>query len=170
MQTIRPVADGDLDAVFAVIQNAISAMQRDGIEQWDEVYPSRAVIAADIDRRAMYLIEVERAVAGIIVFDERQPKEYGGVSWRHRGRVSTIHRLTVHPAFQRRGIASRLMSFAEAEIASQGYNVVRLDAYEGNPGALALYERLGYRPAGRVRFRKGVFRCFEKRLRDVSPP
>ncbi len=164
MQTIRPATVHDLDAVLDLIQAAISAMRRDGIEQWDEVYPSRTVVAADIDRRAMYLIEVGRSVAGIIVLDDRQADEYVDVPWRYRGRASAIHRLTIHPAFQRRGIASRLVRFAEAEIASQGYDVIRLDAYEGNPGALALYERLGYRPAGRVRLRKGTFRYFEKQI------
>jgi len=45
-----------------------------------------------------------------------------------------------------------------------GYRSLRLDAFAGNLRALRFYERLGYAEAGRVRFRKGDFHCFENAL------
>ena len=45
-----------------------------------------------------------------------------------------------------------------------GYGAIRLDASWANPVALRLYHGLGYRDAGGATFRKGPFRCFEKRL------
>jgi hypothetical protein len=39
---------------------------------------------------------------------------------------------------------------------------IRLDAFTLNPGAIRLYEGRGYRKAGSVRFRKGMFNCYEK--------
>ncbi len=54
------------------------------------------------------------------------------------------------------------MEFAEQTAAIQGYDTIRLDAFQQNSGAIALYERLGYRIAGVVQFRKGSFFCMEK--------
>ena len=42
--------------------------------------------------------------------------------------------------------------------------IIRLDAFGDNPGAIALYRKLGYWEAGMVRFRRGEFLCFEKSL------
>ena len=75
-----------------------------------------------------------------------------------------VHRLMVDPRYQGRGIAGELMRFAEDRAGELGYDAIRLDAFSANPRALWLYQRLGYHDAGCVTFRKGLFRCFEKRL------
>jgi ribosomal protein S18 acetylase RimI-like enzyme len=59
-------------------------------------------------------------------------------------------------------VAKLLMAFAEAQARERGYAVLRLDAFTGNLRAMGLYERLGYRKAGEVIFRKGRFFCYEK--------
>ena len=41
---------------------------------------------------------------------------------------------------------------------------IRLDSFTQNPGALALYEKLGYRRTGIATMRKGLFIGFEKML------
>jgi GNAT superfamily N-acetyltransferase len=81
----------------------------------------------------------------------------------------------VEPRLQGTGIARQLMRFAEAWAREHGYEAVRLDAFAANPRALSLYRGLGYREAGGASFRKGAFRCFEKRLepgtgRPADPP
>jgi ribosomal protein S18 acetylase RimI-like enzyme len=74
----------------------------------------------------------------------------------------------VDPDFQGQGIARRMMRFAEGAARNLGCGVMRLDAFALNPQALRLYRSLEYRDAGEVRFRKGAFRCFEKRLASVT--
>lgn len=56
------------------------------------------------------------------------------------------------------------MEFAEEKAEREGYQAIRLDAFTGNPPALALYDHRGYRKAGTVLFRKGWFFCFEKEI------
>jgi RimJ/RimL family protein N-acetyltransferase len=53
-----------------------------------------------------------------------------------------------------------------------GCGALRLDAFTGNAPSLRLYQTLGYEDVGQVRFRKGLFRCFEKALAHAegSPP
>ncbi|WP_173049782.1 hypothetical protein [Nitrospira sp. KM1] len=49
---------------------------------------------------------------------------------------------------------------------------VRLDAYSGNPQALTLYRRRGYREAGQVTFPRRAlpFICFEFEVRPNHRP
>jgi len=56
------------------------------------------------------------------------------------------------------------MDFAEAFAKEHGFSGIRLDAYTGNPLALALYERRGYHRIGQTRFprRELPFYCCEK--------
>jgi len=63
-----------------------------------------------------------------------------------------------------------MMVFAESFAANHNFSCIRLDAYTGNPRALALYERLGYQQAGQVFFprRELPFACFEKKTNEES--
>ncbi len=63
-----------------------------------------------------------------------------------------IHRLCVHPDWQARGLARQLMDFAENHARTQSYASIRLDAYKGNPRAIAFYEKRGYQRVGQARF------------------
>ncbi|WP_394706895.1 GNAT family N-acetyltransferase [Marispirochaeta sp.] len=75
-----------------------------------------------------------------------------------------VRRLAVHPAYQGGGIAGKLTTFAESYAADNGYTAIRLDTFSGNPIALHLYRKKGYSEAGTVRFRKGSFVVFEKKV------
>jgi ribosomal protein S18 acetylase RimI-like enzyme len=55
-----------------------------------------------------------------------------------------INNLVVKPGWRRRGIGSMLMQAAEAWARDKGLAQVRLEVFEFNGGARALYERLGY--------------------------
>lgn len=155
----------DFAAVQSLFKQAISKMQAEQIDQWDEIYPDQAILAADIERRQMYLLVIDGVIAAAVVLNEYQDEEYATGNWAFLdGRIAVIHRLCVHTGFQDAGVGKRTIQLAEALLASQGYAAIRLDSFLENPKALQLYRRLGYRPAGIVRFRKGEFQLFEKML------
>jgi ribosomal protein S18 acetylase RimI-like enzyme len=155
----------ELDVLHGIVRNATRLMDEHGIPQWDEVYPNRTVLKKDIERQEMHVIEPDGQVAGFIVINEDQSPEYAAVEWAYHGRTLVVHRLTIAPAYQRRGLAMLLMDFTEEFAAIQGYNCIRLDAFTRNPTAFSLYENRGYRKAGVVRFRKGEFYCYEKAIK-----
>ncbi len=166
MMTIRPATRADLDAACALLERVIAGMRAAGIEQWDEIYPTRAVLAADIDADTMFIAStLPGTLAGLIVLNDEQNIEYAEVPWHFAGRrIGVVHRLMVDPAAERRGVARALMAHLERRATELGCDVLRLDAFTQNPRALRLYPALGYRDAGGIRLRKGPFRCFEKRL------
>ena len=162
MTRIRLARREDVEPLLEMVRAAARQMRSRGIDQWDEVYPDRATLRADVDRRQAHVLEAAGRLAGLVALDEAQAPEYGAVPWRYPGRALVVHRLTIAPAHQRQGLATRLMQFAERRARAKGYGAIRLDAFSQNPAATSLYEHLGYRIAGTIRLRKGLFLCFEK--------
>lgn len=137
-----------------------------GIRQWVDQYPTLQVVAAAIDDT--FIVRLDGRLAATVMLNEQNEKEYETLRWLtpFHQRALVVHRLAVHPAFQRRGLARRLMRFAGDLAVRRGLASIRLDAFSGNPAALALYDGLGYHSVGRVFFphRDLPFVCFEKVL------
>jgi GNAT superfamily N-acetyltransferase len=164
--SVRVAGIEDFVLLMRLVRDCIEDMRREGIEQWDEIYPNETILRADVEEQTMYLAGREDdSLIGAFVLNEYQNPEYRDVPWTITGlRVAVVHRLMVDPRHQRQGCAGQLMRFAEEQASALGYGAMRLDAFAANPRAQRLYEGLGYRDAGAVVFRKGLFRCFEKRL------
>ncbi len=163
--SIRLAAEADCPVLARILRDCVAAMRHEGIEQWDEIYPTERHLAEDIRAESLYVACTGAGdVVGTVVLNEHQEPEYATVPWLSEARPLVVHRVMVDPARQRQGIAQALMMFAERHARTAGYGSIRLDAFTLNPRALRLYERLGYAARGTVRLRKGLFWCFEKVL------
>jgi GNAT superfamily N-acetyltransferase len=135
-----------------------------GILQWDDLYPDRGSIERDI-RDSALLARHRGELVAYLALDSVQDPEYAHVGWRlDDAPIAVVHRLMVSPAWQGRGLGQWCMAVAEQRAAQGGCATMRLDAFTGNPRAMRLYERRGYRAVGVVHFRTGEFTCFEKAL------
>ncbi len=165
--TFRLATPEDLSDVTALFHKAIVHMNAQGILQWDELYPTAKDLQTDIERREMYLLIVGDNIASTVVLNEFQQPEYLDGQWQETaGRPAVVHRLCVHPDFQGNGIATKTMELSHELLTKNGYSSVRLDAFSQNPSAMKLYARLGYRGAGTVMLRKGLFYLYEKQLSE----
>ena len=167
MRAIVRAEPGHTAAAWAVIEASRAALDRAGISQWDDTYPSRAVVESDIAKGTLYVLE-EAGVTACITLDSIQDPAYARVAWTIPEPVLVVHRLCVDPTAQGRGLARELMTFAEAFAREHGYRGIRLDAFSGNPRALNLYRHRGYSDVGEVFFprRDLPFRCFERAVDD----
>ena len=166
ISNIRLGNNGDIEQLNSLLHCCIEAMHAIGIDQWDDVYPSRSDQISDIQSSTLYVATAaDQTVVGSLVLNDKQEPEYSLVKWTiQKSRVAVVHRLMVHPSYQRHGIARQLMQFAENRASELDFGAIRLDAFVANPAAVRLYARLGYQAVGTVIFRKGPFQCFEKAL------
>ena len=156
---------GEIDPIMSLIKDAIQKMEREGIHQWDEIYPTREIFSADIAVGSLFAVRMENVIAGIMVLNDKQSQEYNSLSWcDDHGKPLIIHRLCVSPVFQGQRIATKLMQFAEDYARENKYSSIRLDAFIHNKISVGLYDSLGYQRRGIVQFRKGEFYCYEKVL------
>jgi ribosomal protein S18 acetylase RimI-like enzyme len=140
-------------------------MRAAGIEQWDEVYPDATVIARDIAARTLEVMCDGEVIVACITVDRNMDPLWKDLDWSDEGDPpAAVHRLMVHPTQQRRGLAKHFMLHAETVARAMGCRSIRLDSFLENRGAMALYQRLGYRRTGTATMRKGPFAGFEKIL------
>ena len=156
----------DVGPVWDMLQRCRVALDAEGIHQWDDIYPTRAIVEKDVRRGALFVLEDDGRCVASVALDERQAKEYRSVVWTGAEPVLVVHRLCVDPMAQGRGLAHQLMDYAEQYAVRHGYASVRLDAYSGNPRSVRLYRRRGYREAGQLFFprRPLPFHLFELHL------
>jgi len=161
----RKAAMEDLDAVFQVFCQAIAEMDRNGIPQWDERYPDKAILAEDISKAELSIGLLGADIASVFVLNAVCDPEYENGAWQYPDATyRIIHRLCVNPKFQNQGIGSRTMRHIEAQLKADGIDCVRLDAFTRNPYALRMYDKLGYLRVGTADWRKGRFWLMEKKL------
>jgi ribosomal protein S18 acetylase RimI-like enzyme len=140
-------------------------MEAQGIYQWNKAYPNLELINNDIKTGTGYVIREKNDCIAYVAINEEQSAEYSQIDWSiDASKVLVIHRLSVHPNSQGKGIARRLMDFIEDFAKRNQYSCIRLDAYSGNITALRLYDRMGYQRLGQVffPFRDLPFYCYEK--------
>jgi ribosomal protein S18 acetylase RimI-like enzyme len=160
---IDKVAPREIDCVMSLIADAVKEMEINGIYQWDEIYPDKTVMLADISSNSLYALRPDNCIAGIMAVNEIQSPEYRSIHWsNNKGNPLIVHRLCIHPKFQGQGLAKILMNFAETYARDNNYGSIRLDAFIDNRAAVRLYDSLNYQNKGTVQFRKGSFYCYEK--------
>lgn len=165
---IRKASPEDVGELLGLVRCCVRGMREAGIDQWDDVYPDEQTIRDDVVAGTAHVSVDDEGIAGMVVLNEQQDPTYVAVPWQYVGRVGVVHRLMVRPAQEGRGVGRDLLRFAEQRAMEVGYDCIRLDAFPKNPRAIRLYERAGYRLAGHVEMRKGMFDCFEKDLRMAN--
>lgn len=154
------------DAAWNIIDRCRTALLEQGILQWDKLYPTAEIVRADIADRRLYLLTLSGICRAVVTIDVKKEAQYSTVLWTTAEPALIVHRLCVEPGFQGHGYGRQLMDYVETYARHHRYTSLRLDAYSGNPRAVALYQRLGYHEAGRVFFPRRVlpFKCFELSL------
>lgn len=158
------LTDYDIDKSYNLIMNVTKTMQDEGINQWDSIYPDKAIIEYDIQGGNAYGYFYDFLLAGYIALNDEYPPEYDSIAWKYKGKSLIVHRLAVAEEYQRKGIGMTLMNFAISYAKENLYDTIRLDAYAVNKCSNALYNKLGFSKAGEIVFRTGLFYCYELSL------
>ena len=166
---IQKVEIIDLLEIFELTKSCGKYLADKGIFQWNEFYPSLAVLEKDIAFNQIYKLTIEYKIVGIIVLTVIEDIEYKSVHWISKNSPNLyIHRLAVHPNFQQLGYAQKLMDFAEQFATENGYKSVRLDTFSGNARNMKFYEQRNYTKLEPIYFPKQSelpFYCYELLLK-----
>lgn len=162
---IRPAKISELEHILTITKACAQKMQSNGIFQWNEHYPSKGAFLKDIERNELYVIIENDIVLGTIVISTLMDEEYKPIQWlTPNGNSTYIHRLSVRPDHQGKGLAQQLMDFAEDHSKKEGVVSVRLDTFSQNQRNQRFYEQRGYQKLGDIFFPKQSehpFHCYE---------
>lgn len=142
----------EIDEIIALTKACGLHMRENGIDQWDENYPDRASIQKDLDTKTLFAFREDDTILGIVVLNENQDEEYSEIKWStsEDDRNIVVHRLAVHPSHQGKGIARKIMDFAEDFAKEKEYDAIRLDTFSQNSRNQRFYTNRGYTDLGPV--------------------
>ncbi len=163
----KKATENDIEEICQLVKNAIGMMEKNGIPQWDEVYPAKEDFLNDIKAESLYAGIIDGKIAVIFALNKWQDEAYFGADWTYRDEnFCVIHRLCVNPEFQNQGIAKKTLNYIEEKLSTEGIQSICLDVFTKNPFAIRLYEKAGYRKTGTADWRKGKFILMEKVLKE----
>lgn len=163
----------DFDSVCALYARVTSAMHEKGIAQWNwGTYPNADQIHKSIDAGTLYVVREGNTVVAAVTLDSTFEPAYDAVNWLFGGKPGTFHRLCIAPEKQRQGLGRGMMGEMLAILRSQGCTALRCDTLVNNSAALTLYQKIGMRIAGHIRYSSLPdlrFAALEMRLTNACP-
>ena len=156
----------DLEDIMKMIHNCANDLISKNIFQWNEKYPSKEAFKKDIEKNTLYICKNKSRITGCISLCADKDEEYENVEWITEDFKNLyLHRLAVHPEYQKKGVGRSLMDFAEEYAKLNGFKSVRLDTFSQNPRNNKFYKSRNYVQLGDVFFpmqSEFPFHCYEK--------
>lgn len=157
----------EINQLFQIYLNGKNDLEKNGIFQWTNNYPTRSIIESDLKKEVLFVLKNNKEIIGAINISEEQEPEYETINWEFdNSKVLVIHRLVIDPKYQGKGYARKLMDFAEKFAKENNYSSIRLDAFSQNKRVIDFYEKRKYFIRGNVNFpeREYPFHCMEKEI------
>ena len=171
MELIR-ATERDADELLAFYEHVADTMEEKGLQHWHwGRYPNEEMIRGDIARGELYYMLQGEQIAAAVVAMVGQEKEYDRLSWSCGSKPGIFHRLAVHPSLQGAGLGGMVVDDVLQLLRRSGCDCVRCDTSEKNRHAIRLYEKLGFRPCGTMKWPDAPGRnvCFDKPLKRETP-
>ena len=150
---IRKTVQTDIPVIMEIIGDAQEYLRSCGVEQWQDGYPTAAVIGDDIEKGISYVATENGEIIGTaaISFDgEPNYAEIRNGKWLNNKPYAIIHRIAVGNRYRNRGAAAGLMLFAEQLCEERGVGNIRIDTHADNKSMQRLLERFGYEYCGEI--------------------
>jgi len=164
MTIIKPTK-ADIPELLIITKACAKAMIANGVYQWNEDYPSYKAFEKDIEIGQLWVLKDQEAIIGSVVISDIMDEEYKAIEWLTPNAKNVyIHRLAIHPEHQGKGLAQKLMDFAESYAKENRYASVRLDTFSLNERNNIFYQKRGYQKLGEVYFSNQSeypFHCYE---------
>ena len=162
---IRKAKKEEIPQLLVITRACARYLISQNIYQWNDVYPSKNAFEKDVSRNELFVLLIENNIIGCIVLTPKIDKEYLPVKWLTPNIKNLyVHRLAIHPDYQGKGFAQKLMDFAENLAIKNNYSSIRLDTFSKNIRNQKFYELRGYKKLGRIYFpnqSNDPFYCYE---------
>ena len=171
MELIR-ATEAELDELLAFYQLVADHMEERGIRHWHwGTYPAENMVRKDVEKGRLYFMRAEEVLAAAVTVDFGQEEEYAQIPWTCGIRPGSFRRLAVNPSMQGSGLGGAVVDDVQQMLRRGGCDCVRVDTSEFNRNAMRLYEKLGFRRCGRLRWpdAAGDNIAFDKPLKRETP-
>ena len=147
---IEKASAGDIDEI-AKLYGRVCDSLAGGVNYpgWKKAdYPTRETAEAGLREDALFIARQGGRTAGSFILRHEPEPGYALADWGVEldyGKIFVIYTFCVDPELQGRGLGREMLEFIAEYSAAAGMLAVRLDVYERNAPAIALYKKCGFR-------------------------
>jgi GNAT superfamily N-acetyltransferase len=166
MKILKATAD-DLVEVLFLLKECVSDLNSKGLKHWNNAYPGADAMIKAMDSDTLFICKEIGIAKGFVTISEEPPAEYKDIDWQTGSdKVLYIRYLAIHPLWQGKGIAKKLVDYVEKYASENNYSSLRADIYGGIGGANKLCEDLGFNKTGEFHseFQSTPYLTYEKGL------
>lgn len=132
---------------------------------WDEFYPGREEVEADLASDGLFVLERDGEILGAIsISPENEDDEFD--CWTVRDNAHEFSRVVIASAHRGEGLSKLLVEGVLREFRQRGVPAVHISVSKGNLPAIRLYRRFGFAFLGEAEQFGGEYWLCEKRLSD----
>jgi ribosomal protein S18 acetylase RimI-like enzyme len=169
MIEIRKTTEGDLKCIMPIFDEARATIAALGIDQWQNGYPNREVICADIEKAQSSCVIVDGEICGTFaLIDDGEPtynKIFDGEWLTGDGREHyfAIHRVAISVKCRGKGISTAIINHCTEKAQKAGKKSLRIDTHRGNVVMRRMLEKHGFSHCGTIYLENGDERvAYEK--------
>ena len=168
---IRRTKKEDITAIMPIFDEARATIAALGIDQWQNGYPSRAVIEKDCDKSQSYCVLGDSEIVGTFALIDDGEPTYGEIfdgCWltgNGKDHYFAIHRVAISVKSRGSGISMQIIDFCAGKARENGKISLRIDTHRGNVVMRRMLEKNGFDYCGIIYLEDGAERvAYEKTL------
>ena len=163
---ILPATEADLQAVIELVAQGRAALARQGVDQWQDGYPSPETIRRDLLRGDGRIVRIDGAAAAYAAFVFDGEPAYAEIdgTWLDHAPYVVLHRLAVAQEVKGQGIATEFMRRTMTLARERGTGSFRIDTNFDNRCMLRLLAKFGFVRCGEIHYAGDPRIAFQKIL------
>lgn len=160
----RIASESDSGRIMELIIDAQEHLKELKIDQWQDGYPDLATISKDIAGGTGYVLTDTEAVIGYLCvsFDGEETYAVIDGQWRSLQPYAVVHRMAIDRAYRGKGLAARMLEFAETLCGQKDIHSIKIDTHSENLAMRHLLTKNFYEYCGIIQFNNSDRMAFEK--------
>ncbi len=168
--SFRKATDSEIPAIWDILKQAIARRKKDGSDQWQDGYPNLQSVQNDVEKGQGFVLTEDETIVGysdVIINDE---PEYANIigEWLSNTDFVVFHRVALSEEHLGKGLAKKILEYIEEFALNNNIYSVKADTNFDNLAMLKIFEKSGYMYCGKVYFRGGERKAFEKVLTKTN--
>ena len=171
MIEIKKTEAGDLERLMPIFDEARASIAALGIDQWQNGYPNRAVILADIEKSQSRCVLVDGEIIGtfaLITDGEPTYDEIFDGKWLtgdDKEHYFAIHRVAISVKSRGMGVSTAIIDYCTDAARKANKASLRIDTHKGNVVMRKMLEKHGFVHCGTIHLENGDERvAYEKTI------
>ena len=159
--TIRRTTAADIDEIVPILDEARRTIAALGINQWQDGYPNRESIEADLAKDYSHVLVHDGHVIGTFALIPDGEPLYDVIENGHwttgddSRNYNAVHRVAIAVASRGSGASTEMIRFVADRTRKEGKASVRIDTHEGNLVMRRMLEKHGFVHCGTIYLANG---------------